>query len=270
MIGILQDAACHLRKFGAAWKRDTQGVVESIYLDEKGEPKIGFVDDLAALSDNPTKQARAVAEIATKLLSLSAISCTQERYLLHTTDRSPEWHAQLFGAIVDAGYMARLIENTVRRADISGLVPLNQESLVYLRQTYESISVVYQLWGNILLRLALGSQKWPGSMLYAVYVAVNEPPDEGDYILETCIEDDSETVRVVKTKFEIPALAAEEVRQSLGICIQGRFWWTCKGAAFFELVRIARRGETLTECTGWRRVSLSGSDELKDRFSSLY
>lgn len=164
VVDKLVDAVCHLQNFGATWTYPIGWAVESVYLDVNGEPKIGLVDDLGAISDDPDWHADLVANAAITLLGSSTISCPQENYVVHADCMSSLWHAEMFGALVDAGYnTANRMESTVLRAAIFDLVPLTRESQRYLRQTYKNPKCVYELWGNVLFRLALGLRKRPGS-----------------------------------------------------------------------------------------------------------
>lgn len=245
IVARLGDASCHLRTMGAAWV-DTSPGIESIYLDKQGEPRIGLFDDLSYASIRESlNQAMHLALKMQLILDGSTVSDTAETHFPPTEFRSALWHMQLFGALTDAGYCTRRIENSVRRANIFGLVPLTQESLTFLHKCGTGGRSAFLHWGNILLSRAMGNQRWDGSVLRAIYAT--QPPYE-DVISALCIEDDGETMRSFFTVFKIPPFAAKDTRKRLGI--PGHPWTDMKPMRS-EILRQSRLGETLVECTGW-------------------
>lgn len=242
----LVDAYCHLQKHGAAWEYH----ISRLFIDQNYEPRIGVCDDMCSLSATSGPLATDVVIALTDLFDLFCVSGhIQENRVPSAELRSTIWTMQLFGTLVDAGYRTLCQENIIRPAEISRLIPLSQESWMYLQQADNSCVYDDPSWGAMLSALASGTKKREGHILHATYD--RRQADNRDRLQVFCVDDDVDEVYHTKTHFEIPRSAATEVIQELGIDVND--YSNGLVVEMFSLQRFAGPGETIPTCTGWVR-----------------
>lgn len=138
-------------------------------------------------------------------------------------------------------------QTVFRLADIPSLIPLSQESRMYLRQSDIGCGFVRPAWGITLLHLAIGARKREGSFLYAQYYT----SEGGDIINVYCIENTVDAVYHSHERFKIPISTANEVMERLHIPARDDDQDSSGGV--FHLTRFAASSAAPIECTGWRR-----------------
>lgn len=245
IVAQLTDVSLYLHKHGARWGLPFEFSVPVVYVDSNYNPTIGINDDLYSTRNSPESCASfLILKLANLLSEYTTARHSEENKFSDDHWTSTTWSKELLGGVIDTGHRALRRQNMIRRADLTSLIPLSQESWTYLHLANRDARSLVPRWAFVLLRLAVGSVRCEGSLLEASYVACRS--GDLDELSVYCIEGDADVVYHTETIIEIPRSAAEEARQRLGISF---------GDEKEDKVEQLRAGysATSTQRTGWVR-----------------
>ncbi|EJD35118.1 hypothetical protein AURDEDRAFT_175800 [Auricularia subglabra TFB-10046 SS5] len=201
MLPKLLDAARHVNQFGAVWIPNTHMLSDNIFLDDRGEPTIGLINNDLQTSESVSPE----NAYENQLFMLSTLFGWT-----HTGDgrQDESWRALLtgsawpysqIGSVVEAGWEIGFQYSMVQHSEHSDLPPLDHRTLSYLRNAETALDATGSLsdawgWDHTLRRVATGSSHRIANGLRAIYNA-SPGPDSWDFMLLHRIADDGEQVQ---------------------------------------------------------------------------
>lgn len=226
MVPKLLDAALHLARFGAVWLPNLVMLSDNVFLDDRGEPTIGLINDL-----QPSKsvaQRKVYESQLSMITTLLGWTDTTLRGENTPSDRrallaGPEWPYPQIRDAIAAGCKLGFVHSMLHRPQLANLAPLNHTAQAYLTQlesVFDSENPRAELWGwpQTLRRIVTRSVDRISGGIYVEY-RVAPTADSWDLMLIFRIADDGERIDHVYSRVGISPERTGEIRQTLGIVV---------------------------------------------------